>query len=181
MFCFYIIQSGHQFLWVEIQMVCRLTEIFLVITFPKRKKYVQYFGLAKPILSNLIWGCSQEVHLYMEVFGVLAGSRGAFVIWYEGKCHAKISEVDSSCVSWWHPKLVSSLGICSAVLTKQHWTVHLMWQWLPSKWHRNRESHNPAAFSLGPNFFCQLWSKNLVDFFSCWMFPLMMRFLHVTF
>lgn len=74
-------------------MARRLTETFLVITFPKREKYVQYFGLAKPILSSPILGCSQEVLLYKEVFGVLAGSRGAFVIRYEGKSHTKISEI----------------------------------------------------------------------------------------
>lgn len=43
-------------------------------------------------------------------------------------------------------------------------------QWLPKNYHRNREF--PYAFFLGPRFFCQLWSENVVEFSWCWMLPL---------
>lgn len=78
--------------------------------------------------------------------------------------------------------LASKVGFCfSHLLCRKESTSTLLsqlriklltWceQWLCKNYHKIRES--PCAFFLGPIFFCQLWSKNLVEFSLCWMLPL---------
>lgn len=76
----------------------------------------------------------------------------------------------ASRVGFWFSHLLCRKESTSTFILKCRNMLTWCEQWLPKNYPRNREA--PCAFFLGPKFFCQLWSENLVEFSLCWMLPL---------